>query len=349
MFLPAFTDSETERRAQLLLLILLMLVPSMIAITLMLLLLKGLGSTLVLTCGVLLVVLLGLLGLLRAGYVTSATVGLIAALSIANIAGASTPEFANIQSAYTAYGVSNGVVLLIAGFLLRWWSAVPVAIVVLSLQQIVGVALDTTLRIGFVAAVILLTFGLLVSLFARSLQFALQHARTQEAAAQAAAVQANDLNNELEARLRDTSTLLDQERHLRDTISQLTVPVQEIGERVLFAPLIGHIDSTRGQQVSDTILQKLHSSRAHTIIVDVQGVSTIDTNVARMLDQLIQAIQLLGARVMLTGISAQMAATITQLGISFRDIALYPSVSSALQATTIQRVDRNSSLHPSFS
>ncbi|MBV9788434.1 MAG: STAS domain-containing protein, partial [Chloroflexi bacterium] len=244
----------------------------------------------------------------------------------------------NISGAYTAYGLSNGIVMLLAAFLLSWWSAVPIALLLLVGQQIGGFLNQISVTTGVVEALILLTFSLVISLFARSLQHSLRHARQQESVAQEAAARAAELNTELEDRLRDTHSLLEQERHLRDTINQLTVPVQEIGERVLFAPLIGHIDALRGKQITETVLHTLHTARAHTIIIDVQGVSTIDTSVAQQLDQLIQAIQLLGSRVVLTGISAQMAATVTQLGINFRNVALYPSVSSALQAaTTSQR------------
>jgi anti-anti-sigma regulatory factor len=330
MFLPTFTDPEIERRARLLLLILTIVLPGISAIALIVLLLKGASSTLFLICISIIVVLFGLLALLRAGYVRSSAIGLVLTLGVANIVGANTIEFANINGAYTAYGLSNGIILLLAAFLVTWWASVPTAVLLLLGQQIGGLFFAATNATGSIEAVILLTFSLVVSLFARSLQFALDQARKQEFVAETAV----EVKDALAAQLHDTSTLLDQERQLRETINQLTVPVQEVGDHVLFAPLIGYIDSARGQQISDTVLHKLHASRAHTIIIDVQGVSTIDANVARLLDHLIQAIQLLGARVMLTGISAEMAATITRLGITFRNIALYPSVSSALQAMT---------------
>lgn len=336
MFLPPFNDPELERRARLLLLILLILIPAMAVLTLVVLL-EGFASTLFLLSGGILVISVGLLGLLRLGYVMPTAAGLVAMLGVANILGANSSGFANIPGAFSTYGLSNGIVMLLAAFLLSWWSAVPSALLLLVGQQAPGLLRGTSVGAGVIEAVILLTFSLVISLFARSLQHSLRHARQQEAAAQAAATRAVDLNTELEVRLRDTHTLLEQERHLRDTISQLTVPVQEIGERVLFAPLIGHIDAQRGRQITETVLDKLHTSRAHTIIIDVQGVTTIDTSVAQLLDQLIQAIQLLGSRVMLTGISAQMAATVTQLGITFRNVALYPSVSSALQTITAPR------------
>lgn len=333
MFLPAFNDPEQARRARLLLLILLILIPALAVLALSVLVLMGDDSSLVMIAGGLLVVSLGLFGMLRLGYVMPTAYGLVAMLAVANTLGASSAEFVNISGAYTAYGLSNGIVMLLAAFLLSWWSAVPIALLLLVGQQIGGFLNQISVTTGVVEALILLTFSLVISLFARSLQHSLRHARQQESVAQEAAARAADLNTELEARLRDTHSLLEQERHLRDTINQLTVPVQEIGERVLFAPLIGHIDALRGKQITETVLHTLHAARAHTIIIDVQGVSTIDTSVAQQLDQLIQAIQLLGSRVVLTGISAQMAATVTQLGINFRNVALYPSVSSALQAT----------------
>jgi rsbT co-antagonist protein RsbR len=334
MFLPTFSDPEIERRARLLFLILLILTPAFGGISLVLLALRGFNSSLFYLALGVLVSSLGLFGLLWFGYVKPAALGLVIMLGVANILGAASPEFVNIPGSYSAYGLSMGIMMLLSAFLLGWWTVLPAVILVLLGQELTASPLSTSFNGWLINTLILLSFSLVVALCARSLQHALQHSRQQELVAQAAAAQAVNLNNELEVRLRDTRTLLEQERHLRDTINQLTVPVQEIGERVLFAPLIGHIDTTRGQQIIDTVLTQIHASRAHTIIIDVQGVTTIDTSVARLLHQLIQSIQLLGATVMLTGISAQMAATVTQLGIHFRNVALYPSVSVALQAVS---------------
>ncbi|MEO7591742.1 MAG: response regulator [Byssovorax sp.] len=87
-------------------------------------------------------------------------------------------------------------------------------------------------------------------------------------------------------------------------IFELSTPVLEVGERILVVPLIGALDRTRANQLTDTILQKILETKANVIIIDVSGMLTIDTAAASDLMRSVKAAKLLGARCILTGISA---------------------------------------------
>jgi len=97
-------------------------------------------------------------------------------------------------------------------------------------------------------------------------------------------------------------------------IHELSTPLLPLAHKVLALPLIGTIDSTRAQQVIETLLQGVSSHQAAIAIIDITGVHVVDTQVANALIQAAQAVKLLGAQVVLTGIRPEVAQTLISLG-----------------------------------
>ena len=98
-------------------------------------------------------------------------------------------------------------------------------------------------------------------------------------------------------------------------IRELSTPVIKVHNRVLLLPLIGAIDSQRAQQVMETVLLRVIEEKAKVMIIDIAGVPVVDTKVADHLMKTTAAMRLVGAQTILTGISAQVARTIIQLGV----------------------------------
>src|SRR4029079_18757669 len=93
-------------------------------------------------------------------------------------------------------------------------------------------------------------------------------------------------------------------------------PTVAVADGVLLAPIIGTIDSARAQQITTRILHDTFVQRVNLLIMDIAGVTIVDTAVAKALIETIQAVRLLGCAVVLTGISASVATTLTHLGIA---------------------------------
>jgi len=104
------------------------------------------------------------------------------------------------------------------------------------------------------------------------------------------------------------------QRH-QAALRELSTPVIRVHDRVLLLPLVGAIDSLRAQQIMDTVLVRIVDEKAKCIIVDIAGVPVVDTKVADSLVKTTASVRLLGAHTILTGISAQVARTIVQLGV----------------------------------
>lgn len=135
------------------------------------------------------------------------------------------------------------------------------------------------------------------------------------------------LNEELQARERARSQAISE---LETTISEmrvqreqllrtqalnfeLTAPIIRIGQGILMTPLVGSLDTTRGDQILERILNSIKEHRARTIVLDVTGMPTIDAAVARYVLRAAAAARFLGARAILAGISPPVAAKLASL------------------------------------
>jgi len=98
-------------------------------------------------------------------------------------------------------------------------------------------------------------------------------------------------------------------------IRELSTPVIRVHHRVLLLPLVGTVDTQRAQQIMETLLTSVVEEQAKAVIVDIAGVPVVDTKVADHLLKTTAAVRLLGAETILTGISAQVARTMVQIGV----------------------------------
>jgi rsbT co-antagonist protein RsbR len=121
------------------------------------------------------------------------------------------------------------------------------------------------------------------------------------------------------------------------TLEELSTPLIPISDTVMVMPLIGSMDSRRAQQVLDTLLHGVAVARAEVAIIDITGVSIVDTQVANALIRAAQAVKLLGAQVMLTGIRPEVAQTLVGLGVDLGMIITRSSLQSGI-ALAMQNV-----------
>ena len=98
-------------------------------------------------------------------------------------------------------------------------------------------------------------------------------------------------------------------------IRELSTPVIRVYSRVLLLPLVGTVDSHRAHQIMETLLTRVVDEQARVVIVDIAGVPVVDTRVADHLLKTTEAVRRVGADTLNTGISAQVARTIVQLGV----------------------------------
>lgn len=117
----------------------------------------------------------------------------------------------------------------------------------------------------------------------------------------------------------------------RKAILELSTPVIQIWEGILVLPLIGTIDSVRTRQIMEDLLNRVVETQAEVAILDLTGVSVVDTAVANHLMKTVEAAELLGTRCILTGISPAIAQTLVHLGVDLGHIMTCSSLKTGLQ------------------
>jgi PAS domain S-box-containing protein len=131
-------------------------------------------------------------------------------------------------------------------------------------------------------------------------------------------------------RQRAETQLRASEERYRTMLAELSTPLIPITREVVIMPLVGGLDERRIQQMQTTLLHSLADLRARWVILDLTGVPLIDTQVAESLIRSAQAVRLLGAQVMLTGIRAPLAQTLVHLNVDFRSIVTLNSLQEGI-------------------
>jgi len=104
-------------------------------------------------------------------------------------------------------------------------------------------------------------------------------------------------------------------REQQEAIRELSTPVLQVRERLLILPIIGVIDSQRARQLTEQLLRGIRANRARVVVIDITGVAAMDSSVANHLVLTVEASRLLGAAVIVTGLSPEIAQTIVNIGV----------------------------------
>jgi rsbT co-antagonist protein RsbR len=104
-------------------------------------------------------------------------------------------------------------------------------------------------------------------------------------------------------------------RQQQEAIRELSTPVLQVREQLLILPIIGILDSQRARQVTEQLLRAIRANRAKVVVIDITGVPTIDSTVANHLVQTVDASGLMGASVIITGLSSEIALTLVTIGL----------------------------------
>ncbi len=113
-------------------------------------------------------------------------------------------------------------------------------------------------------------------------------------------------------------------------LAELSTPLIPINEQIVVVPLIGALDSHRASQLLETLLQGIEASRTRFAILDITGVPVIDTHVANALIRAAQAVSLLGAQMIITGIRPEVAQTLVAIDVPLANIITRSTLQSGI-------------------
>ena len=114
-------------------------------------------------------------------------------------------------------------------------------------------------------------------------------------------------------------------------IMRLAAPLVPIHEGVLLMPLVGTITAERAAHIIETLLDGIARRGSHAVILDVTGMHAADESATEVLLQAARAARLLGATVILVGVSAESARSFTKAGASLQGITVLGDLESGVE------------------
>jgi rsbT co-antagonist protein RsbR len=117
----------------------------------------------------------------------------------------------------------------------------------------------------------------------------------------------------------------------RATISELQTPVIQVWEGILALPIVGTVDTARAQDMTEALLERIVATGSEIVLLDITGVPVVDTAVARHLLETVTAARLLGADVLIVGLSSRTAMTLVQLGIDLSHVTTRATLAKGLE------------------
>jgi len=114
------------------------------------------------------------------------------------------------------------------------------------------------------------------------------------------------------------------------TLREVSTPLIPLTDSAVMLPLIGTVDTQRSQQMLETLLEGVATRQARLAILDITGIKVIDTQVADTLIRAAQAVNLIGARMVLTGMQPAVAQTLVDLGIDLGHIVTHTTLQAGI-------------------
>lgn len=130
---------------------------------------------------------------------------------------------------------------------------------------------------------------------------------------------------------RDITARKNAEENLKQLLEELSTPVLYAWEGIIVMPLVGTLTSDRAREAMETLLKSINERKAEVAIIDITGVSVIDSMVADSLGKTVKAVKTLGSEAIVTGVSAEIASTMVEIGTDVDQFITKSTLQSGLQ------------------
>jgi rsbT co-antagonist protein RsbR len=117
----------------------------------------------------------------------------------------------------------------------------------------------------------------------------------------------------------------------RQTISELQTPVIQVWDGILALPIVGSLDTGRTQEMTEALLERIVETGSEIVLLDITGVPVVDTAVAKHLLETVSAARLLGAEVLVVGLTTRIAMTLVHLGLDLSGVTTRTTMAKGLE------------------
>jgi len=99
----------------------------------------------------------------------------------------------------------------------------------------------------------------------------------------------------------------------------LRIPILKLQSYLLISIQVD-LDDHTAIQFQEDLLNEIYKTGANGVVIDLTSVEIIDSFIAKVLGDVVTMSDLMGARVVLTGIQPAVAMTLIELGIHMQDV-----------------------------
>ncbi|MFT5375784.1 MAG: methyl-accepting chemotaxis protein [Candidatus Latescibacterota bacterium] len=111
-----------------------------------------------------------------------------------------------------------------------------------------------------------------------------------------------------------------------NAIVALSTPLIPLHDQIVVMPLVGTLDDDRIQRIRASLLEGVFDSKVKVAILDITGVPVFDARIATGLARVAQAVRLIGADVIITGMQPDVANHLVDLGLHLDGIVTQRSL-----------------------
>ena len=118
----------------------------------------------------------------------------------------------------------------------------------------------------------------------------------------------------------------------RTLVENLSVPIIPITSNICILPLIGSVDSFRNNILEEKVLMEIGRLNIQVLIMDLSGISDMETEVIEHLMKTINGSTMMGCRTAITGLRTDVVRKMINLGIKFdKDTKTFGTLQQALK------------------
>lgn len=114
-------------------------------------------------------------------------------------------------------------------------------------------------------------------------------------------------------------------------IRRISEPIIEVWKGVLVVPISAALSGERADRLKLSVLGRVVSMRARHVILDLTGLTHVDTGTCGQISSIVTAIRFLGSESTVVGIAPAMAATAIELDVSFGGARTLRTLAAALR------------------
>ncbi|RSL31695.1 PAS domain-containing protein [Salibacterium salarium] len=115
-------------------------------------------------------------------------------------------------------------------------------------------------------------------------------------------------------------------------IHLMSAPIIPIVDNIFALPVIGNVDEERLKIIFDHTTEMVYSSNVETLILDLSGLGNLNDEVIKGLFTLNSLMKILGAELIITGVSPAIAEKSQSSGVNLNDLQTYATIKQAVKA-----------------